>query len=103
MEKIANKVFGGERPLFEIHNTELDHVRITFGESGVKECSNIVCRNCYFEGKYPLWHVKGSDIRNCYFAPGSRSAIWYSDDMHMEDCVINGPKFFREMKNLSLK
>ena len=103
MEKISNKVFGGERPLFEIHNVELDHVRITFGESGVKECSNIVCRNCYFEGKYPLWHVKGSDIRNCYFAPGSRSAIWYSDDMHMEDCVINGPKFFREMKNLSLK
>ena len=47
--------------------------------------------------------MKGSDIRNCYFAPGSRSAIWYSDDMHMEDCVINGPKFFREMKNLSLK
>ena len=103
MEKISNKVFGGERPLFEIHNVELDHVRITFGESGVKECSNIVCRNCYFEGKYPLWHVKGSDIRNCYFAPSSRSAIWYSDDMHMEDCVINGPKFFREMKNLSLK
>ena len=103
MEKISNKVFGGERPLFEIHNVELDHVRITFGESGIKECSNIVCRNCYFEGKYPLWHVKGSDIRNCYFAPGSRSAIWYSDDMHMEDCVINGPKFFREMKNLSLK
>ena len=59
MEKISNKVFGGERPLFEIHNVELDHVRITFGESGVKECSNIVCRNCYFEGKYPLWHVKG--------------------------------------------
>ena len=103
MEKITNKVFGGERPLFEIHNVELDHVRITFGESGIKECSNIVCRNCYFEGKYPLWHVKGSDIRNCYFAPGSRSAIWYSDDMHMEDCVINGPKFFREMKNLELE
>ena len=41
MEKIANKVFGGERPLFEIHNTELDHVRITFGESGVKECSTL--------------------------------------------------------------
>ena len=75
MEKITDKVFGGERPLFEIHNVELDHVRITFGESGIKECSNIVCRNCYFEGKYPLWHVKGSDIRNCYFAPGSRSAI----------------------------
>ena len=100
METIKNKVFGGERPLFEIHNTILDHVKITFGESGIKECSNIVCKNCYFEGKYPLWHVKGSEITNCYFAPGSRSAIWYSDDMKMTDCVINGPKFFREMKNL---
>ena len=102
METIKNKVFGGERPLFEIHDTILDHVKITFGESGIKECSNIVCKNCYFEGKYPLWHVKGSEITNCYFAPGSRSAIWYSDDMKMTDCVINGPKFFREMKNLEL-
>ncbi len=102
MELIKDKVFGGERPLFEIHDTELDHVRITFGESGVKECSGIVCRNCYFEGKYPLWHVDGSEIVNCYFAPGSRSAIWYSDNMKMTDCVINGPKFFREMKNLEL-
>lgn len=102
MKEIKNKVFGGERPLFETHDTILDHVKITFGESGIKECSNIVCRNCYFEGKYPLWHVKGSEIVNCYFAPGSRSAIWYSDDMKMTDCVINGPKFFREMKNLEL-
>ena len=78
MDVIKNKVFGGERPLFESHNLELDHVKITFGESGIKECSNIVCRNCYFEGKYPLWHVKGSEILNCYFAPGSCSAIWDS-------------------------
>ena len=39
MEKISNKVFGGERPLFEIHNVELDHVRITFGESGVRSAA----------------------------------------------------------------
>lgn len=102
METIKNKVFGGERPLFGIHDTLLDHVRVTFGESGVKECHDIVCRNCYFEGKYPLWHVDGSVIENCYFAPGSRSAIWYSDHMTMKDCVINGPKFFREMRDVSL-
>ena len=102
MKEIKNQIFGGERPLFETHDTILDHVKITFGESGIKECSNIICRNCYFEGKYPLWHVKGSEITNCYFAPGARSAIWYSDNMKMTDCVINGPKFFREMKNLEL-
>ena len=40
---------------------------------------------------------------NCYFAPESRSAIWYSNDMTMKDCTIDGPKFFREMNNLSLE
>ena len=45
MKEIKNKIFGGERPLFETHDTILDHVKITFGESGIKECSNIICRN----------------------------------------------------------
>lgn len=103
MKRIENATFGGERPLFESHNLELENVRITEGESGLKECSNIVCKNCHFEGKYPLWHVQGSEISHCYFAPGARSAIWYSNNMKMSDCIIDGPKFFREMKNLELR
>ena len=59
--------------------------------------------NCRFYGKYPWWHVDGSLITNCYFAVGSRSAIWYSDNMTMKDSVIDGPKFFREMNNLTLE
>jgi len=102
LELIKNKEFGGERPLFEIHNTRLEYVTITEGESGIKECSNIEADHCHFVGKYPLWHVKGSLITNCYFAPGSRSAIWYSDDMVMQDTVIDAPKLFREMHNLRL-
>ena len=103
MKTIKDQSFGGERPLFESHNLRLENVTITEGESGIKECSNIEADRCRFEGKYPLWHVKGSKITNCYFAVGSRSAIWYSDDMVMEHCVIDGPKFFREMKNLTLR
>ena len=76
---------------------------ITEGESGLKECSDIECDHCRFEGKYPLWHVDRSIITHCYFAPGSRSAIWYSNDMEMSDCVIDGPKFFRETRNLKLR
>ena len=102
MKRIEDQVFGGERPLFESHHLELEHVRITEGESGLKECSDIVCRHCHFEGKYPLWHVDGSEITQCYFAPGARSAIWYSRNMRMSDCVIDAPKFFREMSNLEL-
>lgn len=103
MQTIKDKSFGGERPLFESHHLELINVTITTGESGLKECSDITCRECHFEGKYPLWHVEGSLIENCYFAPASRSAIWYSNDMVMKNCTIDGPKFFREMKNLTLE
>ena len=103
MRIISNKSFGGERPLFESHSLRLENVTITEGESGLKECSDIECDHCHFEGKYPLWHVDRSIITHCYFAPGSRSAIWYSNDMEMSDCVIDGPKFFREMRNLKLR
>jgi hypothetical protein len=103
MEIIREQTFGGERPLFGIKNTLLENIEITDGESGLKFCRDIEAEGCRFFGKYPLWHVDGSHIRNCYFAAGSRSAIWYSKRMLMEDCVIDGPKFFREMDGLVLR
>ncbi|MBR1882196.1 MAG: DUF3737 family protein [Muribaculaceae bacterium] len=100
---IKDQSFGGERPLFESHNVRLENVTITEGESGIKECSDIEADHCLFIGKYPFWHVHRSLITNCVFEPGSRSAIWYSTDMVMRDTVINAPKLFREMKNLTLE
>ncbi len=103
MKVISNQSFGGERPLFGIKDTHLEHITITDGESGIKCCANLVCDDSKFYGKYPWWHVDKSLITNCYFAPESRSAIWYSSDMTMKDSIIDGPKFFREMKNLTLE
>jgi len=103
MKLIKDQTFGGERPLFETHNTRFENIIITDGESGIKQCSDLEADNCKFYGKYPWWHVDRSVITNCYFAVGSRSAIWYSNDMVMKDCIIDGPKFFREMKNVSLE
>lgn len=103
MQLIKDKTYGGERPLFESHGVRLERVTITEGESGLKECSDIECDNCRFIGKYPLWHVDGSVVSNCVFEAGSRSAIWYSNDMVMRDTVIDAPKFFREMNNLTLE
>lgn len=102
MKTIKDQTFGGERPLFASRDTRFEHITITTGESGLKQCHNIECDHCYFEGKYPLWHVYGSKITSCYFAVGSRSAIWYCDDMEMTDCVIDGPKFFREMNRVTI-
>ena len=103
MDTIHDLTFGGERPLFGAHNVALVNITITDGESGIKCCHDITCRDSKFYGKYPWWHVDRSVITSCYFAPGSRSAIWYSNDMVMRNCVIDGPKFFREMRNLELE
>lgn len=103
MEIIRDKQFGGERPLFGVKDVCLENIEIVDGESGIKCCNNVEADNCRFYGKYPWWHVDGSLITNCYFAVGSRSAIWYSDNMTMKDSVIDGPKFFREMNNLTLE
>ena len=103
METIKDKHFGGERPLFGIKGVKLENITIDDGESGIKCCSDIECTGSRFFGKYPLWHVDGSVIDDCYFAPGSRSAIWYSDRMTMKNCVIDAPKLFREMNGLKIE
>ncbi len=103
MELIKNKEFGGERPLFATHDLRLENITIVDGESGIKQCQNMECYDSKFYGKYPWWHVDGAKIENCYFAPGSRSAIWYTNDLIMKHCTIDGPKFFREMKNVELE
>ena len=103
MELIKNKEFGGERPLFATHDLRLENITIVDGESGIKQCQNMECYDSKFYGKYPWWHVDGAKIGNCYFASGSRSAIWYTNDLVMKHCTIDGPKFFREMKNVELE
>ena len=103
MEVIKNKEFGGERPLFATHDLRLENITVVDGESGIKQCQNMECYDSKFYGKYPWWHVDRAHIENCYFAPGSRSAIWYTNDLVMKNCTIDGPKFFREMNNVELE
>jgi len=103
MQLIQDKSFGGERPLFGIRDTRMENVTITEGESGIKCCKNIEADHCRFVGKYPWWHVDGSLITNCYFEVGSRSAIWYSNNMVMKDTIIDAPKLFREMSHVELE
>ncbi len=102
MQVIKDQHFEGERPLFGARDLRIENVTIGEGESAIKECYNIEADHCHFWGKYPFWHVYGSKITNCQFDAGARSAIWYSDDMEMSDTVIDGPKMFREMKNVTL-
>ena len=103
MKLIKDQKFGGERPLFASHDLRLENVTITDGESGIKQCQRMEAYGCKFYGKYPWWHVDGAVIDNCYFALGSRSAIWYTNDLRMTNTRIDAPKFFREMRNVELE
>lgn len=103
MQTIKDKTFSGERPLFETHDTELINVTIGTGESAIKECSNIVARNCTFEGKYPFWHVDGFRIYDCLFRETARAALWYSRNVVMKDTLIEAPKMFRMMDGVDLE
>lgn len=103
MELIKDKEFGGERPLFGSHNLRLENVIIREGESAIKECTNIEAVECLFEGNYPFWHVHGFKIERCRFAPGGRSALWYSSNLKMSDTVIDAPKMFREMTDMEIE
>ncbi len=102
MEVIKDKEFGGERPLFGSHDLKLENVTIHAGESAIKECSNIEAVGCTFEGKYPFWHVDKFVIRDCLFREGARAALWYSRGLTMTDTLVEAPKMFREMEDISL-
>ena len=102
MTIIENKTYGGERPLYASHDLEINNVTILEGESGLKECSNIVCRNSRFEGNYVLWRIFGLQMFNCTIAEPSRATLWYTYDIEMNDCTIDGPKSFRETERAVL-
>lgn len=102
MKHIRAKEFGGERALFATHRLFLDKVVFHPGESALKCCSEIDALDCEFEGKYPFWHVDTFRCVRCHFQPGARAALWYSRNLEMRDCVVDAPKMFREMENLSL-
>ena len=103
MKLIANKEFGGERPLYCEHDLRLKNVVIHAGESALKETANIEAEDCRFEGKYPFWCCDGFTVRNCLFTEGARAALWYSRGLLMEDTLVEAPKMFREMDGMTLR
>lgn len=100
MTIIQNKEYGGERPLYAVHDVRLENVTIHVGESSIKETSNIEAENCTFEGKYVFWETDGFKVNNCYFAESARSSLWYSRDCRMTNCKVDAPKLFRRMKGI---
>ena len=106
MREIKNIVLDEERALYNIKDTVLDN--ITFdgpadGESALKECDNIIAKNCYFNLRYPLWHVNKFELDNCEMTVNCRAAIWYCENAIINNSKLNGIKALRECNNINIK
>lgn len=103
MEIIKDQYFEGERPLYARHGLRLENVVIGPGESSLKEGSDIEAVRCEFKGKYPFWETRGFTVRNCIFRDGARAALWYSSGCRMYDTLVEAPKMFRRISDVSLE
>lgn len=106
METIKNHHYDEERALYGIHDVHL--LDCTFagpadGESAVKEASDIVAERCSFELRYPFWHVRCLDIRQCRMSEGCRAALWYSGHIVVAESELHGIKVFRECRDVRVR
>lgn len=103
MEVIRDQYFEGERPLYARHGLRIENVTIGPGESALKEGSDIEAVCCEFRGKYPFWETRGFTVRNCIFRDGARAALWYSEGCRMVDSLVEAPKMFRRISDVTLE
>lgn len=56
-----------------------------------------------FKWKYPLWYAKNILAKDCTWFEMGRAGVWYTDDITVENAVIEAPKNFRRCHNVVLK
>ncbi|MGY5612492.1 DUF3737 family protein [Vibrio brasiliensis] len=100
---IKDCFFEGERPLFALSDSVIENVKIYPGESALKHTKNVMAGKCEFFGKYPFWHANDIVLKDSLFTPYARAAIWYSDNIYMKDCLVEAPKMFRRVSDLTIE
>ena len=104
-ETYTNLTLDEERALYGICHADV--VECTFdgpadGESALKEASDVTVTNCDFRLRYPLWHIHGGRMAGCTLTETCRAALWYAEDMVIEDSNLGGIKALRECDRMTL-
>lgn len=105
MTTYSMQQFDEERALYGIKDASI--LECVFdgpadGESALKECQNINVDNCYFNLRYPFWHVDKAVIKNSEMTELCRAALWYDTDITIENSKLGGIKALRECKNIEM-
>ena len=73
------------------------------GESAFKECADIQAERCFFNLRYPFWHVHGLKISDSEMTELCRAALWYTDHVEITGTKMHGIKALRECADASLE
>ena len=102
-QEILGGRFTGERALFHAKDLSIKDAIFDDGESPLKESQNIELLGCMFKWKYPLWYCKHIVAKECKWFDMARAGVWYTDDLYVENAMIEAPKNFRRCKDIVLK
>lgn len=106
MQRIENAVFDEERALYGERDLFLSGCRFdgeADGESALKEASGIHGEHCFFNLRYPLWHVDGVWLKNCEMTSFCRAAMWYTRNADIRSCQLHGIKALRECADVYIE
>lgn len=106
MKTIENQTFDQERALYGSQDLLIENC--TFdgeadGESALKECKNIEVKKCFFNLRYPCWHVDGLKICGSDMTELCRASLWYSKNIEIKDTKMHGIKALRECSDIVIK
>jgi len=102
---VSQQIFDEERALYGTFDTRVTNCRFdgpADGESAFKECARIEVDNCFFNLRYPFWHVDGLSVRNCEMTELCRAALWYSSSIAITDSKLHGIKALRECSEIRI-
>ena len=101
-KQINEGYFDGERPLFKIHQADIKDTTFGQGESPLKESEDISLKDVVFKWKYPLWYSEHVKVDDSIFETMSRSGIWYTHDIEINNSALQAPKLFRRASDITL-
>lgn len=100
---IKQQFLTGERALFKSNDLKIVDSIFDDGESPLKESSDIELLGSMFKWKYPLWYCKNIVAKNTDWFEMARAGVWYTDNISVENALIQAPKNFRRCNGLTLK
>ncbi len=103
MKVVRQQRLTGERALFGSKDLIIEDTIFDDGESPLKESSNLKISGSMFKWKYPLWYCKDVEVKNSSWFEMARAGVWYTDQISVQDCLIEAPKNFRRCNGLTLE